>query len=288
MRVLVTGANGQLGQDVLRQLEAHKIDHLATDRETLDITSETSVREVMEANHPDVVIHCAAYTAVDLAESNKELCYQINVLGTRYLAECASERGAKFVYISTDYVFDGEGTHAFTPEDRPNPKNYYGETKFQGELEVQRVLKEFFILRISWVFGVYGNNFVKTMLRLGSTREELSVVSDQVGSPTYTKDVAEMIVKMIATESYGIYQMTNGGFCSWADFAAEIFRQSGTHCRVLPILTKDYRTAAVRPLNSRMKTEETYLKFGMVQRSWQDALGDYLTQMKKMETSESQ
>lgn len=279
MRVLVTGANGQLGQDVLRQLEAHKIDHLATDRETLDITSEISVREVMEAYNPDVVIHCAAYTAVDLAESNRELCYQINVLGTRYLAECASESGAKFVYISTDYVFDGEGTKAFTPEDRPNPKNYYGETKFQGELEVQRTLKRFFILRISWVFGVYGNNFVKTMLRLGKVQEEVDVVSDQVGSPTYTKDVAEMIVKMIATESYGVYQMTNGGFCSWADFAVEIFRQSEAACRVRPILTENYKTAAVRPLNSRMETKETYLKFGMIQRTWQEALRDYLNQV---------
>ena len=284
MKVLVTGANGQLGQDVIMQLEAHKIDHLGTDRDTLDITSETSVRNCMNAYNPDVVIHCAAYTAVDLAESHKDQCYQINVLGTRYLAESAADCGAKFVYISTDYVFDGKGTDAFTVNDQPNPVNYYGETKYQGELEVQHALNEFFILRISWVFGIYGNNFVKTMLRLGSSRNDISVVSDQVGSPTYTKDVAEMILKMIGTESYGIYHMTNGGFCSWADFATEIFRQSATQCRVHPILTKDYKTEAVRPLNSRMETETTYLKFGMKQRSWQSALGDYLNKMKKEES----
>lgn len=284
MKVLVTGANGQLGQDVMMQLEAHKIDHLGTDRDTLDITSETSVRNCMNAYNPDVVIHCAAYTAVDLAESHKDQCYQINVLGTRYLAESAADCGAKFVYISTDYVFDGKGTDAFTVNDQPNPVNYYGETKYQGELEVQHTLNEFFILRISWVFGVYGNNFVKTMLRLGCSRNDISVVSDQVGSPTYTKDVAEMILKMIGTESYGIYHMTNGGFCSWADFATEIFRQSATQCRVHPILTKDYKTEAVRPLNSRMETETTYLKFGMKQRSWQSALGDYLNKMKKEES----
>ncbi len=284
MKVLVTGANGQLGQDVIMQLEGHKIDHLGTDRDTLDITSETSVRNCMNAYNPDVVIHCAAYTAVDLAESHKDQCYQINVLGTRYLAESAADCGAKFVYISTDYVFDGKGTDAFTVNDQPNPVNYYGETKYQGELEVQHALNEFFILRISWVFGVYGNNFVKTMLRLGSSRNDISVVSDQVGSPTYTKDVAEMILKMIGTESYGIYHMTNGGFCSWADFATEIFRQSATQCRVHPILTKDYKTEAVRPLNSRMETETTYLKFGMKQRSWQNALGDYLNKMKEEES----
>ena len=284
MKVLVTGANGQLGQDVIMQLEGHKIDHLGTDRDTLDITSETSVRNCMNAYNPDVVIHCAAYTAVDLAESHKDQCYQINVLGTRYLAESAADCGAKFVYISTDYVFDGKGTDAFTVNDQPNPVNYYGETKYQGELEVQHALNEFFILRISWVFGVYGNNFVKTMLRLGSSRNDISVVSDQVGSPTYTKDVAEMILKMIGTESYGIYHMTNGGFCSWADFATEIFRQSATQCRVHPILTKDYKTEAVRPLNSRMETETTYLKFGMKQRSWQNALGDYPNKMKEEES----
>lgn len=283
MKILVTGAQGQLGQDVMKVLQDQNLDLLGTDRDTLDITDARGVQDVFLSFKPDVVVHCAAYTAVDQAEKDKDLCYNINVLGTRILAENCRDFGAKMVYISTDYVFDGQGEEPFSADDEPNPVNYYGETKYQGELEVKKVLSDYFILRISWVFGVYGNNFVKTMLRLGQTKKDISVVSDQVGSPTYTKDVADMILSMIQTEKYGTYHQTNQGYCSWAEFAAAIFEKAGVDCQVNPILTKDYPTAAKRPLNSRMVTTKTFQEFGLKQRDWMEALEDYLEKSREIE-----
>lgn len=276
MRVLITGAEGQLGHDVAEVLKQHDIDFYGADRHNMDITDASMVKKVFEAYKPHVVVHCAAYTAVDLAESQRETCYDINVLGTRNLAESCRQFGATMVYISTDYIFNGMGETPFHAEDQPDPVNYYGETKYQGELEVKKALSQHFILRISWVFGNHGNNFVKTMLRLGRTRDELSVVSDQVGSPTYTPDVANMILAMIRSDKYGTYQMTNKGYCSWAEFASAIFEKAGIPCQVKPILTADYPTAAKRPLNSRMETAKTFEVFGLEQRDWREALDEYL------------
>lgn len=259
MKVLVTGANGQLGYDVIKQLNSVGIDYLATDRESLDITNKEQVTRVISDYNPDAVIHCAAYTAVDKAEDEKELCYSINVLGTRYIAQVCKEINAKMVYISTDYVFDGEGEKPFEITDKPNPINYYGQTKYEGELEVQKSLDKYFIVRISWVFGSNGNNFVKTMLKLGKEKDEISIVADQIGSPTYTPDLAELLIEMIKTNEFGVYHATNEGYCSWYEFACEIFKQAEIDIKVNSINTEDYPTKAVRPKNSMLcKTKSSF------------------------------
>lgn len=271
MKVLVTGANGQLGYDVIKQLNSIGIDYLGTDRESLDITNKEQVTRVISDYNPDAVIHCAAYTAVDKAEDEKDLCYSVNVLGTKYVAEACKEIDAKMVYISTDYVFDGEGDEPFGVTDKPNPINYYGQTKYEGEVEVQKILDKYFVVRISWVFGSNGNNFVKTMLRLGKERDEISVVADQIGSPTYTYDLATLLVEMIGTEKYGIYHATNEGYCSWYEFACEIFKQAGITVKVNPIRTEDYPTKARRPKNSRL------YKSPLIElENWEDALKHYI------------
>jgi dTDP-4-dehydrorhamnose reductase len=252
MKVLVTGANGQLGYDVIKFLDSEGIEFLGTDRNSLNITNEEQVKRIICGYNPDVVIHCAAYTAVDKAEDEKEMCFSVNVLGTRHIAQACKEINSKMVYISTDYVFDGEGNKAFEVTDKPNPINYYGQTKYDGELEVQRSIDKYFIVRISWVFGSNGNNFVKTMLRLGKERDEISVVADQVGSPTYTYDLAGLLIEMIKTDKYGVYHATNEGYCSWYEFACEIFKQAGMVVKVNPIKTEHYPTKAKRPKNSKL------------------------------------
>ena len=257
MKVLVTGLNGQLGYDVVKRLEQENINHLGIDKDIVDITDEQLVKKTVREYMPDVIIHCAAYTAVDQAEDEKELCYAINVMGTKYVVEACKEIDAKLVYISTDYVFDGEGDKPFEVTDKPNPINYYGQTKYEGELVVQNSLEKFFIIRISWLFGSNGNNFVKTMLKLGKERKELSVVSNQIGSPTYSYDLAELIVEMIQTTKYGIYHATNEGYCSWYEFACEIFKQAGMNIKVTPIKTEDYTTKAKRPKNSRLRNSKS-------------------------------
>lgn len=280
MKVLVTGADGQLGYDVIKRLTFEGVEFLGTDIGTLDITNETQVNRVISEYNPDVVIHCAAYTAVDKAEDEKELCYSVNVQGTKHVAEACKKINAKMVYISTDYVFDGEGNRPFKITDTPNPINYYGQTKYQGELEVQKVLDEHFIVRISWVFGINGKNFVKTMLRLGADRNEVSVVADQVGSPTYTYDLAKVLVEMVKTEKYGIYHVTNEGYCSWYEFACEIFKQAEMDVKVNPINTEDYPAKAMRPKNSRLdKTGNNNLKY-LPLRSWQEALSNIMLSTK--------
>ena len=272
MKVLVTGANGQLGYDVIKLLDSEGIEFIGTDRQSLDITNEDDVKRVIRDYSPDVVVHCAAYTAVDKAEDERELCHAINVLGTRYIAEACKEIDAKMVYISTDYVFDGDGEKPFEVTDKPNPINYYGKTKYEGELEVQNFLDKYFIVRISWVFGNNGNNFVKTMLRLGKVRDEISVVADQVGSPTYTPDLAKLLVEMVKTDKYGVYHATNEGYCSWYEFACEVFKQAGMDVKVNPIKTEEYPTRAMRPKNSRLdKTKNNDSKITHL-RSWQEAL----------------
>lgn len=277
MRVLVTGANGQLGYDVVQHLNELGIEHLGVDRNVLDITNQDAVSKILTSYGPDVVIHCAAYTAVDKAENDRENCYAVNVLGTRYIAEVCQNIDAKMVYISTDYVFDGEGIEPFKETDQPNPINYYGQTKYEGELEVQKLLQKYYIVRISWVFGNHGSNFVKTMLRLGKEKKEVSVVCDQIGSPTYTPDLAKLLVEMIQTDKYGIYHATNEGYCSWYEFACEIFKQAGMDVKVKPIRTSQYPTLARRPLNSRISKQKLDNQRLKRLTSWENALITFLT-----------
>jgi dTDP-4-dehydrorhamnose reductase len=253
MKVLVTGADGQLGYDVVKKLKEINIEHIGVDKEDFDLTNEKETKDFILDYKPDVIVNCAAYTDVDRAEVERELCYQINVDGTRYVAEIAKEINAKILYISTDYVFDGQGEEPFEVTDQPNPINYYGETKYQGEQEVQKLLDKYFIVRTSWVFGEHGDNFVKTMLRLGKERDEISVVADQYGSPTYTGDLAELIIEMIKTDKYGIYHATNEGFCSWYEFAKEIFKVSDIVVKVIPVNSEEFKTRAERPKNSRLQ-----------------------------------
>jgi dTDP-4-dehydrorhamnose reductase len=279
MKIVVTGVNGQLGFDVVKELsQRNYIDVVGVDIKELDITNEDAVKIFMKHNHPDVIFHCAAYTAVEKAEDNKELCYDVNVNGTKYLVDAAKTYDAKFVYISTDYVFSGDKVGEYDINDTPNPKSVYGKSKYLGELETLNHNKHF-IIRISWVFGKNGNNFVKTMLKLGNERKELSVVSDQIGSPTYTRDLSRLIVDMIETDKYGIYHATNEGECSWYEFSKEIFKQANIEINVKPVSTSQYPTRAKRPHNSTL-SKQSLVKNGFKLLSpWQDAVKRYLKEI---------
>ncbi|NLZ84061.1 MAG: dTDP-4-dehydrorhamnose reductase, partial [Clostridiales bacterium] len=227
LKFMVTGVNGQLGHDVMKQLKEMDIDVVAPRRDEFDLTNKDQVEKYILKEKPDVIIHCAAYTAVDKAEDERDLCYSVNVEGTRAVAEAAVEINAKVVYVSTDYVFDGLGQDPHAEAKETNPLNYYGYTKEQGEKIVRELVEKHFIVRTSWVYGLNGNNFVKTMLRLNDTRNEINVVSDQIGAPTYTKDLAEFIVDLVQTKEYGTYHGVNEGYCSWYEFAESIFKKSG-------------------------------------------------------------
>lgn len=279
MKVLVTGINGQLGHDVMAELERRHIECIGAGRQQFDITDCEAVREFITAVRPDAVIHCSAYTAVDKAESNADACYQANAVGPENIAKVCKAIDAKMVYISTDYVFPGTGEQFYKVDDLTGPINVYGKTKLAGEQAVQRILTKYFIVRISWVFGKNGNNFVKTMLRLGKERENLTVVADQVGSPTYTADLAPLLCDMVATDKYGVYHATNEGVCSWAEFAAEIMQQAGLGCKIMPIPTGDYLTPAKRPLNSRMSKDKLVVCGFKLLPTWQDALSRYLKEL---------
>lgn len=220
--ILVTGVNGQLGYDVIEELKKRNIEYLAASRAEFDVTDAKKVDEFIGKVKPECVIHCAAYTAVDKAEDEKDLCYRVNADGTENIAKACSRIDAKLIYISTDYVYGGKGDKPFNVDDDINPLSVYGKSKYEGELRVMKYLKKYFIVRISWVFGKNGNNFVKTMLRLGKEKEQINVVDDQIGSPTYTKDLAPLLCDMAQTEKYGIYNATNEGFCSWAEFAKRL------------------------------------------------------------------
>ncbi len=279
MKVLVTGALGQLGYDVIGELRERGHDYTAVDINEMDITDSEAVKKTIELSNPDCVIHCAAYTAVDAAEENKELCYKINVTGTENIINVCQENNIKLIFISTDYVFDGTGTNFHLPSDKRNPINTYGFSKYQSELMIEKRLAKYFIVRTSWVFGINGNNFVKTMINLGKTKDSISVVGDQIGSPTYTLDLARLLVDMAETEKYGIYHATNEGICSWYDFACEIFRLVGNKkVSVIPVSSSEYITKAVRPKNSRMSKEK--LKKNGFKRlpPWEDALERFMNQ----------
>lgn len=279
MKVLVTGVKGQLGYDVVNELVKRGHTAIGTDIEEMDITDKNSVDSVIMENTPDAVIHCAAYTAVDAAEDNAELCRKINAEGTQNIADVCKELDIKMIYISTDYVFDGQGERPWEPEDERTPLNVYGQTKYEGELAVQNTLDKYFIVRIAWVFGVNGKNFIKTMLNLGKTRDSLTVVNDQFGSPTYTYDLAKLLVDMVETDKYGIYHATNEGICTWYEFACEIFKQAGINVKVSPVSASEYPAKAKRPSNSRMSKEKLTEQGFEKLPAWQDALARYLKEI---------
>lgn len=276
MKVLVTGVKGQLGFDVVNQLGKHHIEAIGVDIEEMDITDAHQVEEVMMKSAPDAVIHCAAYTAVDAAEDNVEICRKVNAQGTENIARICGKMNIKMMYISTDYVFNGQGSRPWEPDDEREPLNVYGQTKYEGELAVENYAKKFFIVRIAWVFGVNGKNFIKTMLNLGKTHDQLTVVNDQTGSPTYTYDLARLLVEMIQTEKYGRYHATNEGICTWYEFACEIFRQAGMNVQVLPVSSDQYPAKAKRPENSRMDKRKLAENGFHPLPKWQDALKRYL------------
>ena len=301
MKVLVTGVAGQLGYDVINELARRGIYSIGTDIKEekelinlgnwneylrLDITQKEQVTNVIKDTNPDVIIHCAAWTNVDGAEdsNNQKLVKKINVDGTYNLAKFARKIGAKFVYISTDYVFNGEGLRPWQPDDKNYaPQNYYGKTKLEGELAVSSQLDKFFIVRIAWVFGLNGNNFIKTMLKLAEKGyKELNVVDDQVGTPTYTYDLARLLADMVLTDRYGYYHATNeGGYISWADFAEEIFRQAHKDVKVKRVTTAEYGVSiARRPFNSRLDKSKLIENGFKPLPDWKDALRRYLEEIK--------
>ena len=279
MKVLVTGVKGQLGYDVVKELEKRGMEAVGVDIEEMDITDAASVDAVIKGAAPDAVIHCAAYTAVDAAEDNVEICRKVNADGPRNIAKVCKELDIKMIQISTDYVFEGLGERPWEPDDKANPQSVYGLTKYEGEQAVMENLGKYFIVRIAWVFGVNGKNFVKTMLNLGKTRDKLTVVCDQFGSPTYTYDLARLLVDMVLTDKYGIYHATNEGFCNWYEFACEIFKQAGLNVSVAPVTADQYPAKAKRPSNSRMSKDKLEENGFEKLPTWQDALKRYLKEI---------
>lgn len=279
MKVLVTGYNGQLGFDVIRELNSRSVECRGVDRDDFDITNRDETVGYICDYKPDTVVHCAAYTAVDRAEDDEENCRRVNVDGTKNIAIACEKIGAKMLYVSTDYVYGGAGDAPFEPSDMTDPKNVYGRTKLDGEKAVMKHLKKYFIVRTSWVFGINGSNFVKTMLRLGDERDELNVVCDQVGSPTYTPDLARLICDLIATERYGIYHGTNENYCSWAEFASEIMKLGGKNTRINPVRSEEYPVKAERPHNSRLSKK--CLDDSGIKRlpTWQNALKRFIKEL---------
>jgi dTDP-4-dehydrorhamnose reductase len=286
MRVLVTGAKGQLGTDVMAELKSNNIEALGIDREELDIVDAKACEEFFDKANAekriDAVIHCAAYTAVDKAEDEQELSYNINALGTKNIATACKKFDMKLMYISTDYVFNGQGERPWEPDDERQPLNVYGKTKYEGELFVEEIAKKYFIVRIAWVFGIAGNNFIKTMLKLAKERDSLTVVDDQIGSPTYTADLSKLLVSMIQTDKYGRYHATNEGYCSWYEFAKEIFKVAGVTINVAAVDSSAYPAKAKRPANSRMEKKKLDEMGFKRLPSWQDATRRYIEELQKL------
>lgn len=281
MKYLITGGTGQLGYDIIKELiNRNEKDYLAPSSKKMDITNQKQVEKIILNYKPDIIFHCAAYTAVDKAEEDKENCYNINVNGTKNIVSVAEKINAKVVYISTDYVFDGTKEGIYEIDDKTNPINYYGYTKLMGEKEVQQ-LNDYLIVRISWVFGENGKNFVKTMLNLAETKTELSIVSDQIGSPTYTKDLSKLLLDMIENNKKGLFFATNEDFCSWYEFAEYIFKINNINIKLNKVLTKDYKTLAKRPLNSKLSKNKLDEEGLTRLPSWQDATSRFCKVLKK-------
>lgn len=282
MKILVTGVKGQLGYDVVNELKSRRHEAVGVDIDEMDITDSVAVGKVLQSVKPNAVIHCAAWTAVDAAEDNEEKVRLVNACGTENIATECKKLGCKMMYISTDYVFDGQGVKPWLPDCKDyKPLNVYGCTKLEGENAVSSLLDKYFIVRIAWVFGKNGNNFIKTMLKLSATHDTLRVVNDQIGTPTYTFDLARLLADMIETEKYGYYHATNeGGYISWCEFAEEIFRQAKRNVTVIPVTTKEYGLSkAARPFNSRLDKSKLAENGFVPLPTWQNALKRYLKEI---------
>lgn len=280
MKVLVTGVKGQLGYDVARELQKRGHEAVGVDIDEMDITDAAAVERVMTEVQPDAVIHCSAYTAVDRAEEDIEICRRVNVDGTKNIAKICKKLNCKMLYLSTDYIFSGDGERPWEPDDEASPLNAYGQSKYDGELALKKYVEKYFIVRISWVFGINGNNFIKTMLRLGRENGAVKVVDDQIGSPTYTYDLARLLVDMIESDRYGAYHATNEGICSWYEFAKEIFRAAGMdNVSVTPVKSGEFPVKAKRPKNSRMSKEKLVTNGFSLLPAWQDAVARYIKEL---------
>ena len=278
-KVLVTGAAGQLGSDIMTHLNAANIDCLGVDRVDYDLTNRDLVFKNIKEYMPTLIIHCAAYVAVDKAEEDRDLCYKINVDATKNIVDVANEINSDVMYFSTDYIFNSQNNEPLEIDQPKEPINHYGDTKNIGEEYVINNVKNYYIARISWVFGKNGVNFIKTMLKLAETRDKLTVVNDQVGSPTYTEDVAAWVVSVIEMQKYGIYHVTNEGFCSWYEFALKIFDLANVKIDVEPVSSDNFKTAAKRPANSKMSKKSSIENGVPLLPTWEDALGRYLKEI---------
>ena len=283
--IVITGNRGQLGFDIEKVCQDRGLEYLGIDINELDITDKNAVNEFFQSRNIDTFIHCAAFTAVDVAEDNPELCYRVNTEAVKYLVDACKKHDVKFIFISTDYVFSGQKEGIYLPEDKTSPLSVYGKSKADSEAYIQENLEKYYIVRISWAFGLNGKNFVRTMLRLGKEKPSISVVSDQIGSPTYTKDIAPLLVDMSQTDKYGVYHATNEGYCSWADFTRYILERAGLTAEVKDILTKDYPTKAARPMNSRLSKDKLEENGFSRLPSWQSAVERYLQELIDVEGS---
>lgn len=286
MKVLVTGVKGQLGYDVVRELEKRGHTAVGVDIDEMDITDAVAVERVLTETQPEAVIHCSAFTAVDRAEDETELCRRVNVEGTENIAKICKNLDCKMLYLSTDYIFSDDGERPWEPDDEASPLNAYGQSKYDGELALKKYVEKYFIVRISWVFGINGNNFIKTMLRLGRENGAVKVVDDQIGSPTYTYDLSRLLVDMIESDRYGAYHATNEGICSWYEFAKEIFRAAGMNdVSVTPVKSGEFPVKAKRPKNSRMSKEKLVANGFTLLPAWQDAVVRYMKELEVFENA---
>ena len=274
--ILVTGSTGQLGSDVVKELLKRGYSTLSPNRSEFNLCSEDSIRNYILNSNCEAIVHCAAYTQVDKAEDEKDLCIKINATATKHIVKCAKILDIPMIYISTDYVFDGTKDGKYTENDETNPINIYGESKLAGEKYVQEILDKYYIVRTSWVFNINGKNFIETMLRLSKANNQLSIVNDQIGSPTYTKDLSRLLVDMLETSKYGLYHATNEGYCSWYEFANTIFKLANINIDIRAINSNEYASRAKRPLNSKL-SKDKLIEYGFKPLPhWEDALKDYL------------
>lgn len=274
--ILVTGSTGQLGSDVVKELLKRGYSTLSPNRSEFNLCSEDSIRNYILNSNCEAIVHCAAYTQVDKAEDEKDLCIKINATATKHIAKCAKILDIPMIYISTDYVFDGTKDGKYTENDETNPINIYGESKLAGEKYVQEILDKYYIVRTSWVFNINGKNFIETMLRLSKANNQLSIVNDQIGSPTYTKDLSRLLVDMLETSKYGLYHATNEGYCSWYEFANTIFKLANINIDIKAINSNEYASRAKRPMNSKL-SKDKLIEYGFKPLPhWEDALKDYL------------
>ena len=274
--ILVTGSTGQLGSDVVKELLKRGYSTLSPNRSELNLCSEDNIRNYILNSNCEAIVHCAAYTQVDKAEDEKDLCIKINATATKHIAKCAKIFDIPMIYISTDYVFDGTKDGKYTENDETNPINIYGESKLAGEKYVQEILDKYYIVRTSWVFNINGKNFIETMLRLSKANNQLSIVNDQIGSPTYTKDLSRLLVDMLETSKYGLYHATNEGYCSWYEFANTIFKLANINIDIKAINSNEYASRAKRPMNSKL-SKDKLIEYGFKPLPhWEDALKDYL------------